>query len=92
LLLAEDEEHNILSQLYSAKHLLIDLVAMDKKLSGLLGMLEEASIQITEASDDLRHYADHMDPDPNRLHELKQHLSRQINPSRKYHVIPEELL
>lgn len=91
LLLAEDEEHNILSQLYSAKHLLIDLVAMDKKLSGLLEMLEEASIQITEASDDLRHYVDHMDLDPNRLHELEQHLSRQINLARKYHVIPEEL-
>ncbi len=40
LLLAEDEEHNILSQLYSAKHLLIDLVDIDKKLSCLLGVLE----------------------------------------------------
>lgn len=32
-----------------------------------------------------------MDLDPNRLHELEQHLSRQINLVRKYHVIPEEL-
>ena len=69
----------MLSQLYSAKHLLLELAGLDDKLSGLLDMLEEASIQISEASDELRHYADRMDLDPNRLHELEQRLSRQIS-------------
>jgi DNA repair protein RecN (Recombination protein N) len=55
---------------------LINLVAMDKKLSRLLEMLEEDSIQITGARGDLRHYFDHMGLDPSRLHELEQHLSR----------------
>ncbi|MGO3569950.1 MAG: DNA repair protein RecN, partial [Serratia grimesii] len=59
-LLADDEENNMLSQLYTAKHLLVELIGMDEKLSGLLDMLEEASIQISEASDELRHYADRM--------------------------------
>ncbi|CAI0884646.1 DNA repair protein RecN [Serratia entomophila] len=90
-LLADDEEHNMLSQLYSARHLVIELAGMDEKLNGLLEMLEEASIQISEASDELRHYADRMDLDPNRLHELEQRLSRQINLARKHHVAPEEL-
>ena len=54
-------------------------------------MLEEASIQISEASDELRHYADRMDLDPNRLHELEQRLSRQISLARKHQVAPEEL-
>lgn len=63
-LLADDEQHNMLSQLYTTKHLLLDLIGMDEKLSGLLDMLEEASIQISEASDELRHYADRMDPIP----------------------------
>ncbi|WP_419246096.1 DNA repair protein RecN [Serratia sp. NFX21] len=90
-LLADNEENNMLSQLYNAKHLLLELVGMDEKLSGLLDMLEEASIQISEASDELRHYADRMDLDPNRLQELEQRLSRQINLARKHHVAPEEL-
>ncbi|VFT20483.1 DNA repair protein RecN [Klebsiella pneumoniae] len=43
---------------------------MDSKLSGVLDMLEEAAIQLSEASDELRHYHDRLDLDPNRLFEL----------------------
>ncbi|HDJ2770996.1 TPA: DNA repair protein RecN, partial [Serratia rubidaea] len=77
-LLADSDEHNMLSQLHSVKHLLLELIGMDDKLSGLLDMLEEASIQISEAGDELRHYAERMDLDPNRLYELEQRISRQI--------------
>ncbi|WP_416260763.1 DNA repair protein RecN [Gibbsiella quercinecans] len=91
LLLADHDEQNMLSQLNSAKNLLVELAGMDEKLAGLLEMLEEATIQISEASDELRHYADRMELDPNRLHELEQRLSRQIGLARKHHVAPEEL-
>jgi hypothetical protein len=50
---------------------------MDSKLSGVLDMLEEASIQLSEATDELRHYRS-LDLDPNRLFELEQRISRQI--------------
>ncbi len=33
---------------------------MDSKLSGVLDMLEEAAIQLSEASDELRHYHDRL--------------------------------
>jgi DNA repair protein RecN (Recombination protein N) len=39
-------------------------------------MLEEASIQLSEATDELRHYHDRLDLDPNRLFELEQRISR----------------
>ncbi|VEC81530.1 DNA repair protein RecN [Raoultella ornithinolytica] len=55
-----------------------ELVGMDSKLSGVLDMLEEAAIQLSEASDELRHYNDRLDLDPNRLFELEQRISRQI--------------
>ncbi|CAE1149110.1 DNA repair protein RecN [Serratia sp. JUb9] len=90
-LLADSDEHNMLSQLHSVKHLLLELIGMDDKLAGLLDMLEEASIQISEAGDELRHYAERMDLDPNRLYELEQRISRQIALARKHHVTPEEL-
>ncbi|WP_186367728.1 DNA repair protein RecN [Yersinia kristensenii] len=90
-LLSDDEQNNILSQLYSAKNQLTELAGMDEQFNNLLNMLEEASIQISEASDELRHYAEQFDMDPNRLYELEQRLSRQLNLARKHHVAPEEL-
>ncbi|RPH24170.1 DNA repair protein RecN [Buttiauxella warmboldiae] len=90
-ILADGEESNLQSQLYSVRHLLEELVGMDGKLSGVLNMLEEANIQISEASDELRHYCDRLDLDPNRLYELEQRIARQISLARKHHISPEEL-
>lgn len=90
-LLSEDEEQNILGMLHSVKNQLGELVSMDEKLSDVLNMLEDAGIQISEASDELRHYSDQMDLDPIRLYELEQRLSRQIALARKHHVSPDTL-
>ncbi|MEH2920376.1 DNA repair protein RecN [Samsonia erythrinae] len=90
-LLSEDEEQNILSMLHSVKHQLGELISMDDKLSGVLSMLEEAGIQLSEASDELRHYSEQMDLDPIRLYELEQRLSRQLALARKHHIAPEAL-
>ncbi|SFU19187.1 DNA replication and repair protein RecN [Kosakonia arachidis] len=89
--LADGEEVNLQSQLYTARQLLTELAGMDPRLSGVLDMLEEAAIQISEASDELRHYCDRLDLDPNRLYELEQRISRQISLARKHHISPEEL-
>ncbi|MBD8164201.1 DNA repair protein RecN [Erwinia persicina] len=91
LMLADGEENNLQSQLYTARQLMTELTEMDDKLSGVSAMLEEAAIQISEASDELRHYCDRLDLDPNRLHELEQRLSRQIGLGRKHHIAPEEV-
>lgn len=90
-ILADGEDNNLQSQLYSVRHLMEELVGMDGKLSGVLNMLEEATIQVSEASDELRHYCDRLDLDPNRLYELEQRISRQITLARKHHISPEEL-
>ncbi|BCG08357.1 DNA repair protein RecN [Buttiauxella agrestis] len=90
-ILADGEDNNLQSQLYTVRHLMEELAGMDGKLSGVLNMLEEANIQISEASDELRHYCDRLDLDPNRLYELEQRISRQISLARKHHISPEEL-
>ncbi len=90
-LLADGEDQTLSSQLYSARQLVTELAGMDDKLSGVLEMLEEAAIQIDEASDELRHYCDRMDLDPNRLFELEQRISRQIALARKHQIAPEAL-
>ncbi|EQC00058.1 DNA repair protein RecN [Photorhabdus temperata] len=91
LLLSDNDEQNIISLLNHAKHELAELITMDDKFGNLLTMLEEASIQINEVSDELRHYGDQLDMDPNRLFELEQKISQQIRVARKHHVVPEEL-
>lgn len=90
-ILADGEGSDLQSQLYSVRQLMTELVGLDDKLSGVLDMLEEAAIQISEASDELRHYCDRLDLDPNRLYELEQRISRQIALARKHHISPEEL-
>lgn len=89
--LSDDEQANLQSQLYTVRQIVAELAGMDDKLSSVLNMLEEAAIQVTEASDELRHYCDHMDLDPNRLYELEQRISRQITLARKHKVAPASL-
>ena len=90
-ILADGEDVNLQSQLYTARQLAGELTSMDGKLSSVLDMLEEAAIQLSEASDELRHYCDRLDLDPNRLFELEQRLSKQISLARKHQISPEEL-
>ena len=90
-LLADSEDANLQSQLYTARQMVTELAGMDTSLSDVLNMLEEAAIQISEASDELRHYCDRLDLDPNRLYELEQRISKQIALARKHHVSPEAL-
>ncbi|MBU9850313.1 DNA repair protein RecN [Rahnella aceris] len=90
-LLADGEEQNIISLLYSARNQLTELAELDSKMNDLIVMLDDASIQVSEASDELRHYSERLDMDPNRLFELEQRLSRQMNLARKHHVSAEDL-
>ncbi|GBU13767.1 recombination and repair protein RecN [Enterobacterales bacterium] len=90
-LLADGDEQNIVSLLYTAKNQLVELAEIDSKINELLVMLDDASIQISEASDELRHYSERLEMDPNRLYELEQRLSRQLSLAKKHRVPAEEL-
>lgn len=90
-LLADGEEQNIVRLLYTARNQLTELAELDSKMNDLIVMLDDASIQVSEASDELRHYSERLEMDPNRLYELEQRLSRQMNLARKHHVSAEEL-
>ncbi|SFN10932.1 DNA repair protein RecN (Recombination protein N) [Izhakiella capsodis] len=90
-LMAEGDGNTLQGQLYAARQSISELTTLDDKLSSVLTMLEEAAIQLSEATDELRHYCDRLDLDPNRLHELEQRISRYVSLARKHHVTPTEL-
>ena len=67
------------------------LAALDDRLAPLLELLDNASIQLTEASDGLGRYALDVDLDPERFSEVDTHLTRLHELSRRHRVSAAEL-
>ncbi|OCG10359.1 DNA repair protein RecN [Gilliamella sp. wkB178] len=91
MLLEEADEYNVSNLLNSVKNSVQELSELDPTLINIYSMLEEASIQIKEASYELRHYSENLEIDPERVMQLEQRLSKQITLARKHHVAPEAL-
>ena len=86
------DEGNAQSLIAEASNKLERLVTMDKALEGPLALLTEAGIQVTEAADALRHYADSLDMDPARRDWVEDRLNAIHNVARKHRVEPGELV
>jgi DNA repair protein RecN (Recombination protein N) len=66
------------------------LAAIDDKLAPLLELLDNATIQLGEASDGLGRYAQDVDLDPERYAEVDTHLTRLHELSRRHRLpVPE---
>ena len=64
---------------------------MDSALKSIGDMLESAAIQVKEASSELRHYADQVELDPQRLQWIEQRLADILDLTRKHHVSADDL-
>jgi DNA repair protein RecN (Recombination protein N) len=89
--LYEGDEATIHDQLSRIHGELDPLCDIDPSLCSVRDMLNEALIQVSEAVDELRSYADRLDLDPNRLQWVEQRLAAIHDLSRKHHVSPGEL-
>jgi len=67
------------------------LATLDDRLAPLLELLDNASIQLNEASDGLGRYALDVDLDPERFSEVDTHLTRLHELSRRHRVSTAEL-
>ncbi|AJR09770.1 DNA repair protein RecN [Photobacterium gaetbulicola] len=90
-MLYDNEDCNALNMLQSACQEVANLGEIDSNLSAIPQMLEEAIIQVQEASQELRSYLDNMDMDPQRLMYLEERLAKIMSLARKHYVMPEEL-
>ena len=90
-LLDGDSEFALRRTLARAHTELGKLAALDEKLTPLLELLDNASIQLGEAADGLGHYAQDVDLDPARFDEVDKHLSHLHDLSRRYRLPMEEL-
>lgn len=89
--LSEKEENNALQLLRFAQQQLSELISMDNRFEPLFAMLEEASIQVQEVTQEITNYLDRLEMDPNRLHFLDERLAYIMRLSRKHQVQPDRL-
>lgn len=90
--LYDSDEFTVLGQLKSLIRRLEQMQSLDPALQPALGLLQEAQIQLDEGYDELRHYLDRLEPDPERFAELESRLSKSLDLARKHQIKPTELV
>jgi DNA repair protein RecN (Recombination protein N) len=89
--LYENDEGSAHAGVSRALQALRGLAAIDPKLSSVVPLVEEASIQIREAARELEHYRESLDIDSARQEEVEKRLAAIEELARKNRVMPSEL-
>ena len=89
--LLSDDNSNADSLIYNAIRYLEDLVDVDANYQSSLDMLNEALIQVQEASSEVRALVESIEQDPELLAELDERISRAMSLAKKHYVSPHEL-
>jgi DNA repair protein RecN (Recombination protein N) len=85
------DEQSVDTLLGSFHHRLDDVTRLDPALKEPLELIASAQIQLREAADSLRHYADRVELDSGRLAFVEQRLADVHDLARKHRVPPEAL-
>ena len=89
--LLSDDNSNADSLIYNAIRYLEDLVEVDANYQSSLDMLNEALIQVQEASSEVRALAGGIEQDHELLAELDERIARAMSLAKKHYVSPNEL-
>ena len=91
-LLSENETVSIDSMLYRTTQYIDELSELDPRYVSVQTMLNDALIQVQEATSEVQHLASHIEQDPMLLQEIEQRLGQALQLARKHNVKPEELV
>ena len=91
-LLSENETVSIDSMLYRATQYIDELSELDPRYASVQTMLNDALIQVQEATSEVQHLASHIEQDPMLLQAIEQRLGQALQLARKHNVKPEELV
>jgi len=89
--LYENEQANTHQSLGQSIRMLEEVVSFDPALQNQVEMLNNAAIQIQESGNDLRHYLDNIEIDPEQLSQVEERLSVLLDLARKHQVKPEQI-
>lgn len=91
LLLAGDNEHALLTNLYKIKTNLEEIKTQDERVKKSLELFNSATIELEEAVLELKNYVAMLELNEERLNTIEQRLNTLHELARKHHVKPEEL-
>ena len=91
-LLSENETVSIDSMLYRATQYIDELSELDPRYVSVQTMLNDALIQVQEATSEVQHLSSHIEQDPMLLQEIEQRLGQALQLARKHNVKPEKLV
>ena len=91
-LLSENETVSIDSMLYRATQYIDELSELDPRYASVQTMLNDALIQVQEATSEVQYLASHIEQDPMLLQEIEQRLGQALQLARKHNVKPEDLV
>ena len=90
-LLSENEQFNAVDSIRKSADSLADLSEYDESLKAISDLLQESLIQVEEASNDLRHYHDRLELDPETYQMIEERYSTALQLAKKHQVAPEQL-
>ncbi|THA08291.1 DNA repair protein RecN [Rodentibacter pneumotropicus] len=91
-LLSENETVSIDTMLYRTTQYIDELVELDPRYTDVQNLLNEALIQVQEATNEVQHLSSNIEQDPMLLQEIEQRMGQALQLARKHNVKPEELV
>ena len=91
-LLSENETVNADSLLYRAVQHLSELCELDNRYTDVQNLLNEALIQVQEATNEIQSLSSNIEQDPTLLADIEQRLGQTVQLARKHNVKPQDLL
>ncbi len=89
--LSENEESNAIHTVNQALQALEIVQRVDPKIPAWIESLKSALIQLSDTEDELRHYLESVELDPERLQHIEQRIGVLFDLARKHKISPQEL-
>jgi DNA repair protein RecN (Recombination protein N) len=90
-LLEENEQMSVLKQLNAAQQQINHLLDVDSQFQNVAELIRLAIVHTQESADELRHYLENFNLDPERLQWIDRRLSNIQDLARKHRIKPEQL-
>ena len=91
-LLSENETVSADSLLYRAVQHLSELCELDNRYTDVQNLLNEALIQVQEATNEVQSLSSNIEQDPTLLADIEQRLGQTVQLARKHNVKPQDLV
>ena len=91
-ILSENETVNVDTMLYRATQYINELVELDPHYAGAQALLNDALIQVQEATNEIQNLSSGIEQDPMLLQEIEQRMGQALQLAKKHNLKPQDLV